>query len=123
MNSLFSYSPASAKTKMATLDSAGFSFSPFTVNDIWGGPTPLALKGTLNKEILLGADDSPMRQMTDPGLNQGAPIMPSSGARIPHVPHAFEINQAMVTQNKTFYFVLFGLILAGAFYFRVPGGK
>ena len=106
---------------MATLESAGYVYNPFTSNDIWGGPSALALPDLLKRELPVGGDDSPLLQMTEPGLLQRAPIAPSSGARIPPVPSAYQRQREQDDTTKLTYLVLFGAILLGAFYFRFPG--
>lgn len=106
---------------MSTLESAGFLYNPFTKNDIWGGPAQLALKPLMAQELPVGADDGALRQMTDPGLLQGAPIAVSSGAQIPQVQNSFQRRSEAVQNNQFTYLALFGVILIAALYFKVPG--
>lgn len=106
---------------MSTLESAGFLYNPFTKNDIWGGPAQLALKPLLAQELPVGADDGALRQMTDPGLLQGAPVAVSSGAVIPQVQNRYQRKREEETSSQLTYLALFGVILLAALYFRVPG--
>lgn len=108
---------------MSTLESAGFLYNPFTKNDIWGGPAQLALKPLLAQELPVGADDGALRQMTDPGLLQGAPVAVSSAAQIPQVRNQYQRQRETTQMTQYTYLALFGVILAAAFYFGVPGSQ
>jgi hypothetical protein len=108
---------------MSTLESAGFVYNPFTSNDIWGGPNALALPDLLKKELPVGADDSPLKQMIEPGLLHRAPIHPANSGVQPQVRTAYQQRREQDQSTQLTYLALFGAILLGAFYFRVPGSQ
>jgi hypothetical protein len=50
-----------------TLEQAGYAYNPFTRNDLFGAPSMLNL-GPSTDELVLGADDSALPELAQPGM-------------------------------------------------------
>lgn len=54
-----------------TLDNAGYTYNPFTGNDIWGRPADINLTPITSKELPVGADDGALPEFSKPYLRRG----------------------------------------------------
>jgi hypothetical protein len=53
---------------MTTLEEAGYSYNPFTSNDIWGQPRSLGLHAERAQTLPAGLDSSAFPALSTPGL-------------------------------------------------------
>ena len=100
-----------------TLDNAGYTYNPFTQNDIWGSPSQLNLTPETRKELPVGADDSALPQFSEPHLRNGAPIPGSDNSARWTRPNSV---RSQVQAANSVYLIGFGIILAAALYYRLP---
>lgn len=52
-----------------TLDTAGYTYDPFTPSDIFGAPNSAPLSALTRKDLPVGADDSALSQLTGPAFD------------------------------------------------------
>lgn len=103
--------------KPGTLEGAGYAYNPFTAADIWGGPTPLAMKGTYKNELMVGADDSAIPHMAAASQWHGAPVHPNSSAH----PKAAQPDARQKRQgDDMMYLIIFAAVIGAALYFKAP---
>lgn len=108
--------PLRAKT-MATLDSDGHTYNPFTQNDIWGAPSQVNLTAETRQELPVGADDSALQQFSEPHLRNGRVIPGSDQSAEWH--RANSVRSQRQTTNAI-YLAAFGAIVAAALWYRLP---
>jgi len=101
-----------------TLESAGYTYNPFTTNDIWGAPAQIDMPAAKQHELPVGADDGAIPSMAAPHLRNGAPRQGSDQSE-PWV-RGNSAKEQMLNTNTT-YLLLFAGILAAALVLRAPG--
>lgn len=130
-----------------TLESAGYLYNPFTQADIWGAPTMLNLAAITSQELQVGADDSALPQLANPGFgrpdyvagssvlpdepvfarNRYAPVLAGGaepqygGGALAQKEHPAEplVTKKQVESDTHFYSLLaFGAIIAAALYYQ-----
>ena len=95
-----------------TLESAGYLYNPFTQGDTWGQPTQFMNKETHAQELVVGADDSALDTMAQPGLQHPSVVTGSSNNADFRKVTPKQIEQV---QAQTMLFI-FVAVLAVAFY-------
>jgi len=101
--------------KRGTLDGAGYTYNPFTQNDIWGMPSQLAMQPLTSKELPVGADDSAIPQMATAEMRRGAPQHATNISRPPPPPPP---TQAATIHTQSL--IAFIAIVALALFVKVP---
>lgn len=93
---------------MSTLDEAGFTYNPFSTDNIWGVRSPLSIPGVSGDLPLVGNDSSalPPNAYTQQNVVQGSGVAP------PKV----QTRMQFMKEQETSKTLLFAAVLAAAFF-------
>lgn len=96
--------------KQTTLDSAGYTYDPFTESSIWGAPPQLMMPCDGQQELPLGADDSAMPRFTQGALTNSGPRQGSVQSEVYEQPEVAQADTKKIIMLVGFIAVI-GLAL------------